>query len=130
MDVKTLSTIIGHVSSATTLNGYTHVTDDMKKAAAVKIDQSIAKEAPPADMPQAEVSHTMTGFKPQRGKCRYWGSGYLGQPKGEGHRWNGRYTIKWSDGRKEPRNIYADTKEEREKLLAEMIVEMKAGGGR
>ncbi len=38
MDVKTLSTIIGHVSSATTLNVYAHVTDDMKKEAAVKID--------------------------------------------------------------------------------------------
>ncbi len=125
MDVKTLSTIIGHVSSATTLNVYAHVTDDMKKEAAVKIDQGIAKEAPPADTPQAEVSHTMTDFKPQRGKRRYWGSGDLGQPKGEGHRWNGRYSIKWPDGRKETRNIYADTKEECERLLAEMIAKMK-----
>lgn len=29
MDVKTLSTIIGHVSSSTTLNIYAHVTDEM-----------------------------------------------------------------------------------------------------
>ena len=31
MDVKTLSTIIGHVSSATTLDIYSHVTDTMQK---------------------------------------------------------------------------------------------------
>ncbi len=30
MDVKTLSTIIGHVSSSTTLNVYAHVTDEMR----------------------------------------------------------------------------------------------------
>ena len=30
MDIKTLSTIIGHVSSTTTLNTYTHVTDAMR----------------------------------------------------------------------------------------------------
>ena len=42
MDVKTLSTIIGHVSSATTLNTYTHITDEMRRKAAVNIDQGIA----------------------------------------------------------------------------------------
>ena len=31
MDVKTLSTIIGHVSAKTTLNIYTHVTDGLAK---------------------------------------------------------------------------------------------------
>ncbi len=39
MDIKTLSTIIGHVSSSTTLNVYAHVTDEMRRTAAVKIDQ-------------------------------------------------------------------------------------------
>ena len=43
MDVKTLSTIIGHVSSATTLNTYTHITDEMRRKAALNIDQGIAK---------------------------------------------------------------------------------------
>ena len=38
MDAKTLSTIIGHVSTSTTLNIYTHVTDEMRRTAAVKID--------------------------------------------------------------------------------------------
>ena len=43
MDIKTLSTIIGHVSSSTTLNIYAHVTDEMRRTAAVKIDQGIGK---------------------------------------------------------------------------------------
>jgi len=29
MDVKTLSAMLGHVSAATTLDIYTHITDDM-----------------------------------------------------------------------------------------------------
>lgn len=43
MDVKTLSTIIGHVSSSTTLNIYAHVTDEMQRTAAAKIDCGIIK---------------------------------------------------------------------------------------
>ena len=39
MDIKTLSTIIGHVSSTTTLNTYTHITDAMRQSAADKIDR-------------------------------------------------------------------------------------------
>ena len=78
MDIKTLSTIIGHVSSATTLNVYAHVTDDMQRQAAVKIDRGIGKVEPPAESLQTAAARTMTDFKPQRGKNRYWGSGYLG----------------------------------------------------
>ena len=29
MDIKTLSTVLGHVSTATTLNVYSHITDEM-----------------------------------------------------------------------------------------------------
>jgi len=43
MDVKTLSTIIGHVSAKTTLNIYTHITTKMQENAAVNIDRGIAK---------------------------------------------------------------------------------------
>ena len=31
MDIKTLSTILGHVSAATTLNTYSHITDEMRQ---------------------------------------------------------------------------------------------------
>ena len=123
MDVKTLSTVIGHVSSATTLNVYAHVTSDMQRQAAAKIDQGVGKVEISAENPQAVASRTMTDFKPKRGKRRYWGSGYLGQTKGG--RWNGRYTVTWPDGTKRTRDIYADTAEECEKLLAVMITEMK-----
>lgn len=122
MDVKALSTIIGHVSSATTLNVYAHITDDMQRQAADKIDRGIGKVEIPTESSQAGSSRTMTDFKAQRGKHHYWGSGYLGQRKG---RWAGQYTIKWSDGRKVTRSVYASTEEECEKLLAEMITAMK-----
>jgi len=36
MDVKTLSTILGHTSGNTPLNIYTHATDAMRKTAAEK----------------------------------------------------------------------------------------------
>ena len=46
MDTKTLSTIIGHVSASTTLDIYAHVTDEMRRTAAVKIDRGISKTEP------------------------------------------------------------------------------------
>ena len=45
MDVKTLSAMLGHVSAATTLDIYTHITDDMQRAAAANIDRGIGKAA-------------------------------------------------------------------------------------
>lgn len=47
MDVKTLSTIIGHISSATTLDIYSHITDTIQKQAAVRIDRQIGKTDAP-----------------------------------------------------------------------------------
>lgn len=49
MDVKTLSAMLGHVSAATTLDIYTHITDDMRLAAAANIDRGIGKAAPQED---------------------------------------------------------------------------------
>ena len=69
------------------------------------------------------MKNCVTDFKAQRGKHRYWGSGYLGQRKRG--RWAGQYTIKWPDGSKVTRSVYASTEEECEKLLAEMITAMK-----
>lgn len=39
--MKTLSAIIGHISSTTTLNIYAHVRDEMRQKAADWIDQGI-----------------------------------------------------------------------------------------
>lgn len=58
MDVKTLSTIIGHVSTATTLDIYSHVTDTMQKQAAVKIDHKIGKTDTPMP-PNKQKQHVL-----------------------------------------------------------------------
>ena len=65
MDIKTLSTILGHVSSATTLNTYSHVTDEMRQRAAVKIDQGIAK-AEVQDTAIVQPERTMTTFQARK----------------------------------------------------------------
>ena len=65
MDIKTLSTILGHVSCATTLNTYSHVTDEMRQRAAVKIDLGIAKaEIKPQEEKPRE--RTMTTFQARK----------------------------------------------------------------
>ncbi len=43
MDIKTLSAIIGHNSAETTLNIYTHITDEMQQTAAKKIGQNLRR---------------------------------------------------------------------------------------
>lgn len=63
MDVKTLSTIIGHVSSSITLNIYAHVIDEMQRTAAAKIDQGIGEQPPKAETenerPAAQARHRL-----------------------------------------------------------------------
>lgn len=125
MDIKTLSTIIGHVSSSTTLNVYAHITDEMRRKAAAKIDQGIGKADPPQTetnvAPQKPAPST---FQAHKGKRRKAGTGCVTQIND--HLWEGRYSPVWPDGKKHPRNIYAHSEGECEKLLAEMIAEMKA----
>lgn len=66
MDIKTLSTVLGHVSSATTLNTYSHVTDEMRRKAAVKIDQGIAKVEPQSEAEAPTTEKTMTTFQAKK----------------------------------------------------------------
>lgn len=66
MDIKTLSTILGHVSSATTLNVYAHVTDEMRQTAAAKIDQGIAKAEPKKESEVKDDERTMTTFQAKK----------------------------------------------------------------
>jgi len=124
MDVKTLSTIIGHVSSSTTLNVYAHVTDEMRRTAAVKIDQGICKAEP---QPEAKITPQKPApctFQAHKGQRRKAGTGCVTQINE--NLWEGRYSSIWPDGKKHARNIYAHSEEECEKLLAEIIAEMKA----
>lgn len=66
MDIKTLSTVLGHVSTATTLNVYSHVTDEMRKSAAAKIDKGIAKSEPQLQEKTAPKERTMTTFQAKK----------------------------------------------------------------
>ena len=128
MDIKTLSVIIGHVSAATTLDVYTHITDDMQKNAAVCIERSIAGNpnatqtdapSPPMNSPNKKVS-----FTPKKSRIRKPGTGCITQIND--HLWEGRYSPTWIDGTRRPKNIYAHSHEECEKKLAELIAEMQA----
>ena len=121
MDVKTLSTVIGHVSSATTLNVYAHVTDEMRQKAADKIDRAITGTEPPQEKELKPPSRT--AFQPVKGKYRKPGTGCISQIND--HLWEGRYSPK-INGRRMSRNVYAKTEAECEEKLAELIREMKA----
>lgn len=131
MDVKTLSAMLGHVSAATTLDIYTHITDDMQRTAAANIDRGIGKAAPQEDASepgqetapaQAEKS-SMTDFKPYVGRKRRSGTGCVSEIND--HLFEGRYSPKWPDGKKHARNVYAHTREECEEKLKVLIIEMK-----
>ncbi len=122
MDVKTLYAIIGHVSSATTLNIYTHITDEMQRNAARNIDQGIAG-AEVEEEPEREEVAPPVNFMPYRPPHRRPGTGCVSQISD--HLFEGRYSPKWIDGKKYARNIYAHTREECEKKLAVLIVQMK-----
>ena len=95
MDIKTLSTIIGHVSAETTLNTYTHITDDMRRKAALNIDQGIAKaEVPPAPK-RKKKEPERPDFVPVPLSRRRPGTGCISQINET--LWEGRYSPKWPD---------------------------------
>ena len=125
MDVKTLSATIGHVSSATTLDIYSHITDTMQRQAAVHIDRKIG--GTDAQMPTAEPSTRKdtapVEFTPYKPKIRKPGTGCVTMIND--HLYEGRYTPTNAYGKRESHNIYAKTREECEEKLAEMIKEIK-----
>ena len=130
MDVKTLSAVIGHVSSATTIDVYSHVTDRMRVQAAEKIEKGFGKneeysaeERPHESLGKASGAASEP-FKPYRGKYRRAGQGGVYEI---GDRlYEGRYTPTNADGRRETHTVYAQTREECEAKLSGMIAEVKA----
>ena len=126
MDVKTLSTIIGHVSSSTTLDIYTHITDEMRTSAALKIDRGIGKaeDTGVREVKRQETAPKRVPFQPYKGKRRKPGTGCISQIND--HLWEGRYSPVWPDGVKRPRNIYAHDQKTCEQRLAELIAQTKA----
>lgn len=126
MDVKTLSTTIGHVSSATTIDIYSHITDTMQRQAAAKIDRQIGGTE--AEIPRGEdkarIDTLPTKFEPYKPKVRKSGTGCVTMIND--HLYEGRYTPTNAYGKRESHNIYAKTREECEEKLAVMIVQVKA----
>ena len=128
MDVKTLSSMLGHVSAATTLDIYTHITNPMRSEAAAKIDQRIAKVDPKEKEVASERApetdpQPFVPFIPYNGKIRKAGTGCITQISE--HCWEGRYSPMWPDGKKHSHNVYAYTREECEEKLKVLIIEMK-----
>ncbi len=132
MDVKTLSAMLGHVSAATTMDIYTHITDDMQRTAAANIDRGIGKAAPQEDdsamggetTPCQDGKLRMTDFQPVLPARRRAGTGCISQIND--HLDEGRYSPMWINGKKLSRNVYAHTREECEEKLKVLITEMKA----
>ena len=127
MDIKTLSSIIGHVSSSTTLDIYLHSTDKMQKEAARSIDRGIrgvsSEEKTSEELnTDSEKTALKQKFEPVKGKYRKPGTGCI--TKLNDHLWEGRYSPK-VNGKKMVRNIYAHSEEECEEKLAELIREME-----
>ena len=126
MDVKTLSTTIGHVSSETTIDIYSHITDTMQRQAAAKIDRQIGGTE--AEIPRAEkqvrVDTLPPDFEPYKPKCRKSGTGCVTMIND--HLFEGRYSPRNAYGKREAHNIYAKTREECEEKLAAMIAQVKA----
>ena len=130
MDVKTLAVTIGHASVETTLNIYSHVTDEMQKNAAQKIDQTIGAvtgvrascEADASGEEQRNSKEQLASFEPYKGVRRKPGTGCISQISET--TWEGRYSPR-VNGKKITRNVYAHSLEECEVKLAEMIREMK-----
>ena len=124
MDVKTLATIIGHVSSSTTLNIYAHVTDEMQRSAAAKIDRGFGSKAAPENPAEtAPRKPAPSTFQARKGQRRKPGTGCVSQIND--HLWEGRYSPR-VNGRRVARNVYAHTEAECEEKLAILIQEMQA----
>ncbi len=97
-----------------------------------KNDQGIGKCAPQdkpvsgsEDLPaQAAETHQKAAFEPYKGKIRKSGTGCV--TRINDHLWEGRYSPKWPDGKRHPRNSYAGTELECEEKLAALILQTKA----
>ena len=128
MDVKTLSAMIGHVSSQTTLDIYLHSTHEMQRLAAMKIDGKGDCEDCNGRLGQTPDRDANTAseakFEPVKGKIRKPGTGCISEIND--HLYQGRYSPKGADGKRISKTVYAKTREECEALLADMIVQTKA----
>ncbi len=131
MDIKTLSAIVGHISSATTIDVYSHITDTMQVRAANRIEQGLGRgeafvptEDANGKVPtEKETQPERARFEPYKGKIRKSGTGGIYELND--HLYEGRYSPTNAQGKREVHTVYAKTKEECEVLLEKMIVEVR-----
>ncbi|MCM1062155.1 MAG: site-specific integrase [Eubacterium sp.] len=111
LDIKTLSSTTGHVSSATTIDIYCHIANTMQQQAAIKIDRQIGVTQSEFEHieKQARVDATPTNFEPYKPKVRKSGTGCVTMIND--YLFEGRYTPTNAYGKRESHNIYAKTRE-------------------
>ena len=119
------------MSSATTLDIYSHITDTMQQQAAARIDREIAGTDTPISEPnatdkasdsEADNQPTEPKFEPYKGKIRKPGTGCVTMIND--HLYEGRFSPR-VNGKRIAKNIYATTREEFEEKLKVLIAEMK-----
>ena len=108
-----------------------HITDNMRRQAAVRIDRGIGGTDAP--MPEIEPCKpscaatddaVQTEFVPYMGKIRKSGTGCIYQVSER--LWEGSFSPRMPDGKRKKFNIYAETRAEVEAKLPELIAQVKA----
>lgn len=119
----------------TTLDIYSHVTDTMQMQAAVSIDRKIGgtnAQMPAVEQTPTEVSNTPVNApceptephpEPIPRKIRKSGTGCVCQIND--HLWEGSFFPRLPGGKRKKCNVYAETKEQCEIKLVEMIERVK-----
>ena len=132
LDIKTLSAVLGHSSAETTISVYSHVTGEMERNAAKKMDDAFGTPKPadspvngenPDDGQTPEQEPKPAKFTAKKSKKRKPGTGCIS--KVSKNAWQGKYTPSSKDGKRERHIVYAKSKEECERKLEEMIKELK-----
>lgn len=125
MDVKTLSAILGHMSSDVSLDVYAHTTSKMQQAAASTIDRRIAKSRVLMFTPGgAPTKPEKVPFVPKTSSRRKPGTGCIVELND--HLFEGRYAPRWVDGTTKQFIVYAKTRDECEEKLQETITQAKS----
>ena len=133
LDIKTLSAVLGHSSAETTISVYSHVTGEMERNAAKKMDDAFGTPNPadspvcddnPDDgqTPEQEPKHAE--FTAKKSKKRKPGTGCIS--KISKNTWQGKYTPRGKGGKREQHIVYAKSAEECERKLGEMIDKLKS----